>query len=372
MAQIQPMQRARGFSVLELMIALMLGLVVVAGIVQLFVGNSRTYDLVNAQSRLQENARFSFDFITEAARNAGYFGCAPEPDFIIKGLTGNWAVIPEYDMSRPVDGFEANGDGTYGPNNLLTLPRSEGSTNVNVHINGNGIDSTELDAASDILIFRSLRQPVSRLFETAQPDADPVVWTPDGAPTFGVNDVVVLSDCEQAAMFRVTAVTAGTDRQTLEHATSGAGNNYENGTNVTTLGEPAIPVPATLSVLGRPYGVMATVGLFESTYFFIAPSTQANNAGVNINALWRKVGREAPVELVQGVENMQVFYGIDTQGNGVANVNRYVTAAQVTDPGAVVAVRVRLDVTSPDLVAEAGDRLSRTYSKTISVRNLGF
>ena len=175
MAENKHMQRPQGFSVLELMIALMLGLVVVAGIVQLFVGNSRTYDLVNAQSRLQENARYSFDFISEAARNAGYFGCAPEPDFIIKGLTGNWPVIPEYDMSRPVDGFNANGDGTYGPNNLLTLPRSEGSTNINVHLNGNGIDSTELDAASDILIFRSVRQPVNRLLQTAQPNDDPII-----------------------------------------------------------------------------------------------------------------------------------------------------------------------------------------------------
>ncbi len=366
------MQRQAGFSILELMIALMLGLVVVAGIVQLFVGNSRTYDIVNAQSRLQENARYSFDFITEAARTAGYFGCAPEPDFIIKGLTGNWNVIPEYDMSRPVDGFESNGDGTYGPNNLLTLPRSTGSTNVNVHINGNGIDNTELDTDSDILIFRSVRQPVNRLLDTVQPTGEPVAYTPAGAPTFAVNDVVVLSDCEQAAMFRVTGITAGADRQTLARDTAAAGNNYENSATVNTLGEPLEIIPATLSVLGRPYGAMATISQLESTYFFIAPSTQANNAGVNIPALWRKVGREAPVELVQGVENMQVFYGVDTTGDNVANVNRYITADQITDPGAIVAVRVRLDVSSPDLVAEAGDRMRRTFSKTISVRNLGF
>ena len=45
-----------GFSIVELLIALGLGLLVVSGIVQLFVGNSRTYEIVNAQARLQENA----------------------------------------------------------------------------------------------------------------------------------------------------------------------------------------------------------------------------------------------------------------------------------------------------------------------------
>ena len=72
------MKRQNGFSVLELLVALGLGLLVVAGIVQLFVGNSRTYEIVNAQARLQENARFAFEFISRPARMAGYSGCAPE------------------------------------------------------------------------------------------------------------------------------------------------------------------------------------------------------------------------------------------------------------------------------------------------------
>ncbi|MEE4283768.1 MAG: prepilin-type N-terminal cleavage/methylation domain-containing protein, partial [Pseudomonadales bacterium] len=164
-------QSQAGFSILELMISLLLGLVIIAGIVQLFVGNSRTYEIVTAQSRLQENARYSFDFITQAARDAGYFGCAPEDDFVINGLVGNWNQIPEYDLSRPLDGFDANGDGTYTPTDLLTLPRTEGATNLNVHIAGNGIDGTTLTPAADVVIFRSVEQPVARLNAVLQSDA---------------------------------------------------------------------------------------------------------------------------------------------------------------------------------------------------------
>ena len=71
-------KRQSGFSIFELMIALMLGLVVVSGIVQLFSGNSRTYDLVNAQSRVQENARFAVQFLARDLRMADWAECVTE------------------------------------------------------------------------------------------------------------------------------------------------------------------------------------------------------------------------------------------------------------------------------------------------------
>ncbi|XOV82163.1 MAG: PilW family protein [bacterium] len=365
--------RQTGFSILELLISLLLGLVVIAGIVQLFVGNSRTYEIVTAQSRLQENARYSFDFISQAARDAGYFGCAPEDDFIINGLVGTWNNIPEYDLSRPLDGFDTNGDGTYSPTDLLTLPRTEGATNLNVHIAGNGIDGTSLDPASDIVIFRSVEQPVARLNAVLQSDADPEVFTPGGEPEFEVDDVVVISDCEQAAMFKVTGVAVAGDVTTLSR-TDGAGF-FDNTTTVTTLGGDTLPAanPPPLSVLGRAYGGASTVGRVQTTIFYVAQSAIDTDSGV-INALWRKVGREGPVELVQGVDAMEVFYGIDTTNDDVVNVNRYVPFDDVADINSVVAVRVRLDIVSPETVQlqdGTRDRLRRTFSKTISIRNAG-
>ncbi len=357
----------KGFSILELMIALALGLVVIAGIIQLFSGNSRTYELVNAQSRLQENARYAFEFISSAARMSGYLGCAPEDENLVKGLVGNWNAIPEYNISEPLGGFESNGDGSYGPNDLLTLPRTEGSTNLNVHINGNGIDRNELDTGSDILIFRTIQQPLARLAVTLQPDGDPVVRTPGGVPAFAANDVVVIADCEQAALIRVTGVTPGVDQVTLAHAT-GAGV-FDNGANITT--QAGDVVAATLSILGRSYGEAATVGRAETTIFFVAQSADLNNRDQAVNSLWRKQGSAAPVELIQGVNNMQVHYGVDLSTDGVVNVNQYQTIDAVTDVNDIVSVRVRLDIVSPDVLAESGQQLARTFTKTISVRNAG-
>ena len=105
----------KGFSIVELMLALGLGLVVVTGIVQLFIGNSQTSALIAGQARLQENARFAFDFISRATRRAGYFGCSPQAENIVRGLVGDYNLLPEYDITQFIDGHESNGDGTWTP-----------------------------------------------------------------------------------------------------------------------------------------------------------------------------------------------------------------------------------------------------------------
>ena len=360
-----------GFSILELMISLLLGLVLIAGIVQLFVGNSRTYEVVNAQSRLQENARYAFSFISRAARSAGYYGCAPEANKIAKQLLGNWPQIPEYNMTESVAGWESNGDGTFSPNDLTTLPRSESGLNVNVHLPGNGIDRNNLSDTSDLMVFRSIRKPVARLASTLQPDGVSVVATPGGVPSFSVNDVVLVADCEQGALFRVTALAGTADEPVLQRAVTSTGSPFENSANI-VLSTGDI-VPATLSVVGRSYGADATVSVLESTFFFVAESTQVNNQGDTVNALWQKVGNSPPVELIQGIQDMQILYGIDnTPADGLANVNQYVEFDNVADPQDIVAIQVTLAVDSVDALAEFENQtLTRTFSQTISVRNAG-
>ena len=354
-----------GFSLVELMLALALGLVVVTGIVQLFVGNSQTYSVLNGQARMQENARFAMEFIARTARSAGYFGCAPETANIVKGLRGNWNAMPEFDITQFVQGYNGNADGTWSPT-LATLPRTTGGVNVNVYIPGNGIDTTTIEPGTDVLVFRGMQNPGRNLTQVLQPTGDPVVRAPGGDPGFGVNDIVLLANCEQAAVFRVTGINVAGDEATLLHATSAAGNLYENADQISS---PTGTIPFTLSYLGRSYGEDANVGALESTYFFIAPSLGQDNQGNTPSALWQKVGGAQPVELVQGVEDLEVLFGVDTTlTDGISNANQYVDFNDVPDPNQVVSLRISVAVNSVDTV-DAGNRLSRTFSKTVLLRN---
>lgn len=357
----------RGFSLIELILALALGLLVVSGIVNLFVGNSQTYNILNGQARLQENARFAFDFITRAARTAGFFGCAPEFDNLVNTLNApGWNSMPEFDLGRAVQGYEGTGAGNWSPA-LAGLPRTSGGGNANVYINGNGIDVSAVVDETDVLVLRSMRQPVRRLMVAAGPTDDPIVEAPGGNSDFATGDIVLISDCEQGALFRVSNAALAGNQVTLEQAAGGAGL-YENAAQVP--GPTGNPVARTLSIVGRPYGEDSQVAAVESEFFFIAPSAGVDNRGNTPNALWRKAGTDAPQELIAGIENMQVLYGVDTTLNdGVPNANQYLTIDAVPDVDQVVALRVTLDVTSVDAVTDDGNQLERTFTKTILLRN---
>lgn len=354
-----------GFSLLEMLLAMALGLIVVTGIVQLFIGNSQSAAVIGGQARLQENARFAFEFLSSAARRAGYFGCIRDDQTRVWGLVGNPVQLPEYNVDQSVGGFNANGDGTWTPSQLNLPGGTPGNTNAGAGINIGGIDP-----GSDIVVFRNLRQPTQRLTQTMQPLDDAVITAPGGDPGFAQDDVVMIADCEQSVVFRVTNVAAAAGEATLQNAalTGGASAFFQNAVQVTPPAGPQVNF--TKSFLGRSYGTDSVVGAVEATYFFIADSTRANNAGNMPLALWQKVGSNAPVELIQGVEDMQILYGVDTTLNDdIPNPNQYVLASAVPDPRQVVSIRVTLAVNSIDQVTEDNNTLTRTFSKTILVRN---
>jgi type IV pilus assembly protein PilW len=355
----------KGFSLIELLLAMALGLIIVTGIVQLFIGNSQSASVIGGQARLQENARFAFQFISRTARHAGYFGCIRDDQTRVWGLVGNPPQLPEYNVEQAVGGFDANGDGSWTPSAVNLPGGTPGNTN-----SGGVIDIASIDPNSDIIVFRNLRQPTRKLTVTVQPTDDAVVVAPGGDPGFDTNDIVMIADCEQSAVFRVTNVVPGANEATLENAANTGGTSafFQNAALVSPPVGPQIPF--TKSFLGRSYGTDAVVGALDSTYFFIADSTRDNNAGDTPLSLWQKVGPAAPVELIQGVENMQILYGIDTTlTDDTPNPNRYVPASAIPDSKQVVSIRVTLTVNSIDRVTEDGNTLTRTFSKTILIRN---
>lgn len=70
--------RQRGVSLIELMIALLIGALLILGLVQVFSASRTAYQLSEGMSRVQENARFSMDFLQRDVRMAGHFGCVSD------------------------------------------------------------------------------------------------------------------------------------------------------------------------------------------------------------------------------------------------------------------------------------------------------
>jgi len=63
-----------GLTLVELMIAMVIGLVLVGGVIQIFAANNQTYRVTENMSRVQENGRFALDNLGRIIRLAGFKG----------------------------------------------------------------------------------------------------------------------------------------------------------------------------------------------------------------------------------------------------------------------------------------------------------
>ncbi|MFA0997241.1 PilW family protein [Pseudomonas syringae] len=66
---------SRGFGLVEIMVALVLGLVVSLGIIQIFSASRATYQSQNSAARMQEDARFILSKLIQEIRMTGMYGC---------------------------------------------------------------------------------------------------------------------------------------------------------------------------------------------------------------------------------------------------------------------------------------------------------
>src|SRR3546814_8507221 len=97
------LQRARGVTLIELMIALVLGLLVVAAAIGIFLSNKQVFRTTDNLSRMQENARIGFELMARDLRMAGASACSREIP-IVNVIKHNYAYGT--DWSHGVRGYE--------------------------------------------------------------------------------------------------------------------------------------------------------------------------------------------------------------------------------------------------------------------------
>lgn len=281
-----------GFSLIELMVALVISLLLLAGILQIFSSTKKTYTMEEELSRQQENARFALDKLTFDIRMSGYQGCA-DPGTTTANLIAGSVV-----GTQMVNG--TNNDGTNG-SDTLTLQFASGG---GVPLLSNMADRTSTVVASMPL--------------TANIVAD---------------SLVTLADCESVDVFRVTAKADDASAtpiptSTFSHGTTGGKNTTAN--------------------LTKAYTTDARLISFRTVQYTIA-NTGTNRRGKPIFSLQLDGNT-----LVEGVENMQVQFGERQGATSTSNI-RYVTAADVGNWNRVVSMRIGLLLSTREAVRETDD-----------------
>ena len=189
----------RGLSLVELMVAVVLGLVLTAGIIQLFVGSKQAYRFHDAHSRVQENARFAIDALNFDIRMAGSVGCSTYVQTFNNTLTsGNLPAT--FNPGVGIEGWEAAGT---GPGITFTLPAINAAVvDAGVDANWSTSGGSQLDAGtwsvpgSDVIrIWRA--DPNTATITNIAPGA-PTLVTVTANTNIQEGDIVLLTDCQNA------------------------------------------------------------------------------------------------------------------------------------------------------------------------------
>jgi type IV pilus assembly protein PilW len=130
-----PARRHGGFSVIELMVAMVISLLLLGGVATIFVSSKGTYERVERLSRTQESGRFALDAIVRDIRSAGYMGCSRASTWA-NTLNGSTALA--WDFADAIRGYEFQSGSTWAP------ATPAGLTNI----------STGATNGSDVLVLR--------------------------------------------------------------------------------------------------------------------------------------------------------------------------------------------------------------------------
>src|SRR5579859_1413806 len=68
-------QRVHGFTLIEMMVAMLLGLIVIGGVISVFLAGQQTYRTNEALGDVENGSRTAFELLARDLRNAGNTGC---------------------------------------------------------------------------------------------------------------------------------------------------------------------------------------------------------------------------------------------------------------------------------------------------------
>jgi type IV pilus assembly protein PilW len=107
----------RGLSLIELMVALVIGVLLIAGAVTVYMQSRNTYRTNDVASRMQEIGRYALDVVGPDVRLAGFWGLTNRPDSFTNGaaaVTKDCAANFAANVAQPIEGRDATATGGTG------------------------------------------------------------------------------------------------------------------------------------------------------------------------------------------------------------------------------------------------------------------
>lgn len=329
-----------GLSLVELMVALVLGLLLSAGVITIFISAKQDYQVQDAVSQVQENGRFSLEFLSNDIRMAGYTGCSNEMP------TAN-------SVENPPPSLAGFGEGIQGFTGTLPAEFPDalaGTEAVIVHMSNSDNE-----------------------FPVTNHNASAAQISIVGTHEFEVGSILMIvdSDCSSQGIFLLTGPSSGTKNNAVHNTgktftvggTSGVGN-------CTKALKGNFDCSNQSGASSTAYSDGSTVFSIKSVGYYIKDPDKV--AAISSPTLYRVDfagnylgGSTTEQPLVEGVSDLEILYGVRS-GDDV----QYKTAdvVEAADEWNEV-IAVRLDVEAQSLTQVDGAPIVRNFVRTVRLRN---
>lgn len=370
-------KRHTGLTLIELLIALALGLAVLIGLSSVYVAVKQSFRFQETTGRLQEDGAFALDTIAKDLRMAGYAGCAGINKTTV-------ASVSTYFPGSVIATAYANTLNTANPLSQLSSATAEMTqqplTSQNFIRGFDGIPSTMFassaptNTSTDSLFFSggssnavSISSTMAFATSTLTLATDTYNWRNDTTNTF------IVSNCVSSSSFIGQVSAQGTGYKVTHDTT--LNNSADTFTSSTLFGTDTIVMP------------------LEWSFYYINTRSGATTPSL-YRVFFNGNSRSLPQEIVSNVESMKLHYGeSNADASGVSTLqadNWRTNAAAVTDWSRVVAVRIGLmmvsseDNTNPEVTlptpyllgaaytkpsGASANRLRKEFSTTVVLRN---
>lgn len=323
----------RGFSLVELMVAMVLGLVVIGGAISVMLANNRSYRANEGLSQIQESARTAYELIARDIRQTGGTGCDNAKRMgTALSSTGQW-----WQTWVSVQGFNSSQTDTAVTTGAGLEERVPGTDSLHMHsVEGGGFPvDVHLPIARTILLSNATTTSLT------------------------TGDVLLMCDFDHAALFKAGAYNGAA--MTINYSIAG---NCSTG-----LGFPMNCDGGTGNVYTFPRN--SWVGRLSAVDWYVGNNLRTADGG---RSLYRKRlmpgGAIITEEVIAGVTDMQVTFG----RNGLDTVVDATGIVGAAAWASVNSVFITVTVSSSDInvstnTAVNTGRLQRTFTYLVTLRN---
>lgn len=318
------MRTQGGVSLVEIMVALVLSLILMAGVGQIYLGSNQTYRLQDGQSRLQENARYALEMLSRDIRRAGSLACQSTGAFIpTTQQAADWKknqtplIRPTILVNGTLLAPNNSSNSASLPKDVVLGPSVSGGDNASggkkgTFSNPNPSLSNDLNdivvLGTDAISIQFAESCGGVITADASTVSGVVGKLPANNTCIPSSGPLLISDCSKAHIF-------WSDDSSPTHS------NDSND-------------------LGLYNGGVSEIMRFRAYTYYI----RFNTAGEP--ALYRfDNNANSSDEIAEGIEDMQIVYGVDNQNNDSV-ADEYQTADKVVDWAQVVGVRIDLRIRS--------------------------